>query len=129
MFILKDPKRLCVTACYGPGMDNHGAMDHSSTTMVTASNVNQFNKCTKIFGSLAFHSQSFTRYEALGPQRIPDVHCHQQKLGDECKKRNESRLFPLSRDPVTNASGLTPEQLSVFRNLEEITGTHCLSLY
>uniref|UniRef100_A0A674MV23 Receptor protein-tyrosine kinase n=1 Tax=Takifugu rubripes TaxID=31033 RepID=A0A674MV23_TAKRU len=61
---------------------NHG------NTMVNSSNVEQFNKCTKIFGSLAFYPQSFTR------------------------------------DPVTNASGLSPQQLSVFRNLEEITGTH-----
>uniref|UniRef100_H3C5X0 Receptor protein-tyrosine kinase n=1 Tax=Tetraodon nigroviridis TaxID=99883 RepID=H3C5X0_TETNG len=76
----------CPKVCYGPGMDDHGAVDSSGSTMVTAANVGQFNKCTKIFGSLAFHSQSF------------------------------------SRDPVTNASGLSPEQLSVFRNLEEITG-------
>jgi receptor tyrosine-protein kinase erbB-2 len=29
-------------------------------TMVTSSNVEQFNSCKKIFGSLAFLSQSFT---------------------------------------------------------------------
>lgn len=112
-------------------MDNHGAMDSSGTTMVTASNVEQFNKCTKIFGSLAFHSQSFTRYEAVTPQRITNVRFHQQKLSDELKqnKKKNEIIFPLCRDPVTNASGLTPEQLSVFRNLEEITGTHYLYLY
>lgn len=59
--ILKDPKHLCLAACYGPGMDNHGNMDNSGITMVTTSNVQQFSKCTKIFGSLAFHSQSFAR--------------------------------------------------------------------
>eukprot|EP00066_Takifugu_rubripes_P012169 XP_011601435.1 PREDICTED: receptor tyrosine-protein kinase erbB-2 isoform X2 [Takifugu rubripes] len=76
----------CPKACYGPGMDNSGVMDSHGNTMVNSSNVEQFNKCTKIFGSLAFYPQSFTR------------------------------------DPVTNASGLSPQQLSVFRNLEEITG-------
>lgn len=55
---------LChIAACYGLGMDNNGAMDNHGNTMVTSSNVEQFNKCTKIFGSLAFHPQSFTRYE------------------------------------------------------------------
>lgn len=57
-----------IAACYGPGMDNNGAMDNHGTTMVTSSNVQQFNKCTKIFGSLAFHPQSFTRYETISPQ-------------------------------------------------------------
>lgn len=33
---------------------------------------------------------------------------------------------PLSRDPVTNTSGLTLGQLSAFKNLEEITGTQHL---
>lgn len=69
----KNPKNLqsylChIAACYGPGMDNNGAMDNHGNTMVTSSNVEQFNKCTKIFGSLAFHPQSFTRYETINPQ-------------------------------------------------------------
>uniref|UniRef100_A0A669CGK5 Receptor protein-tyrosine kinase n=1 Tax=Oreochromis niloticus TaxID=8128 RepID=A0A669CGK5_ORENI len=55
--------------------------------VVTPSNVEEFNKCTKIFGSLAFRSESF------------------------------------SWDPAKNTSGLTLEQLSAFRTLEEITGT------
>uniref|UniRef100_A0A669F3M5 Receptor protein-tyrosine kinase n=1 Tax=Oreochromis niloticus TaxID=8128 RepID=A0A669F3M5_ORENI len=54
--------------------------------VVTPSNVEEFNKCTKIFGSLAFRSESF------------------------------------SWDPAKNTSGLTLEQLSAFRTLEEITG-------
>uniref|UniRef100_A0A669E4F1 Receptor protein-tyrosine kinase n=1 Tax=Oreochromis niloticus TaxID=8128 RepID=A0A669E4F1_ORENI len=58
-----------------------------SIAVVTPSNVEEFNKCTKIFGSLAFRSESF------------------------------------SWDPAKNTSGLTLEQLSAFRTLEEITGT------
>ncbi|XP_067343697.1 receptor tyrosine-protein kinase erbB-2 isoform X1 [Channa argus] len=50
----------CPKVCYGLGMDN-GVMDNHITTMVTSSNVEQFNKCNKIFGSLAFHPQSFAR--------------------------------------------------------------------
>ncbi|KAG8009179.1 Receptor tyrosine-protein kinase erbB-2, partial [Nibea albiflora] len=76
----------CPKVCYGQGMDNHGVMDNHGITMVTSSNVEQFNKCKKIFGSLAFLPQSFTR------------------------------------DPVTNTSGLSLEQLSAFKKLEEITG-------
>uniref|UniRef100_A0AAX7VVC5 Receptor protein-tyrosine kinase n=1 Tax=Astatotilapia calliptera TaxID=8154 RepID=A0AAX7VVC5_ASTCA len=57
-----------------------------SIAVVTPSNVEEFNKCTKIFGSLAFRSESF------------------------------------SWDPAKNTSGLTLEQLSAFRTLEEITG-------
>ncbi|XP_023139917.2 receptor tyrosine-protein kinase erbB-2 isoform X2 [Amphiprion ocellaris] len=76
----------CPKVCYGLGMDNLGVMGSQGATMVTSSNVEQFNKCKKIFGSLAFHPQSF------------------------------------ARDPVTNKSGLTLEQLSAFKKLEEITG-------
>ncbi|KAM9715657.1 receptor tyrosine-protein kinase erbB-2 [Menidia menidia] len=76
----------CPKVCYGLGMDNLGVMDNHGVTMVTSSNVEQFNKCKKIFGSLAFRPQSF------------------------------------ARDPVTNTSGLTLEQLSAFKKLEEITG-------
>uniref|UniRef100_A0A671YNZ5 Receptor protein-tyrosine kinase n=1 Tax=Sparus aurata TaxID=8175 RepID=A0A671YNZ5_SPAAU len=76
----------CPKVCYGLGMDNHGVMDNHGITMVTSSNVEQFNKCKKIFGSLAFLPQSFVS------------------------------------DPVTNTSGLTLEQLSEFKKLEEITG-------
>uniref|UniRef100_A0A7N6BZ03 Receptor protein-tyrosine kinase n=1 Tax=Anabas testudineus TaxID=64144 RepID=A0A7N6BZ03_ANATE len=75
----------CPKVCYGLGMDN-GVMDNHGITMVTSSNVEQFNKCNKIFGSLAFLPQSF------------------------------------ARDPVTNTSGLTLEQLRAFKKLEEITG-------
>uniref|UniRef100_A0A7N8XLW4 Receptor protein-tyrosine kinase n=1 Tax=Mastacembelus armatus TaxID=205130 RepID=A0A7N8XLW4_9TELE len=75
----------CPKVCYGLGMDN-GIMDNHGITMVTSSNVEQFNKCKKIFGSLAFLPQSF------------------------------------ARDPMTNTSGLTLEQLSAFKKLEEITG-------
>lgn len=32
-------------------------------------------------------------------------------------------MLSLSRDPVTNTSGLTIEQLSSFKKLEELTGT------
>ncbi|XP_034049278.1 receptor tyrosine-protein kinase erbB-2 [Thalassophryne amazonica] len=71
----------CPKVCYGLGMGNL-----QGVTMVTSSNVEQFNTCKKIFGSLAFLPQSF------------------------------------ERDPVTNSSGLTMEQLSAFKNLEEITG-------
>lgn len=60
---------LChIAVCYGPGVDKNGAMVYHGDTMVTSSNVAQFNKCTKIFGSLAFHPQSFTRYEIISPQ-------------------------------------------------------------
>lgn len=69
----KNPRNLLsslchIAACYGPGMDSSGAMDNHGNTMVTSSNVEQFNKCTKIFGSLAFHPQSFTRYETINLQ-------------------------------------------------------------
>lgn len=50
-----------IAVCYGLGMDNLGAMDNHGVTMVTSSNVEQFNKCKKIFGSLAFLPQSFAR--------------------------------------------------------------------
>ncbi|XP_008281822.1 receptor tyrosine-protein kinase erbB-2 [Stegastes partitus] len=76
----------CPKVCYGLGMDNLGVMDKHGITMVTSSNVEKFNKCKKIFGSLAFLPQSF------------------------------------ARDPVTNTSGLSLEQLSAFKRLEEITG-------
>uniref|UniRef100_A0A8C4F6M0 Receptor protein-tyrosine kinase n=1 Tax=Dicentrarchus labrax TaxID=13489 RepID=A0A8C4F6M0_DICLA len=76
----------CPKVCYGLGVDNHGVMDNHGVTMVTSTNVDQFNKCKKIFGSLAFLPQSF------------------------------------ARDPVSNTSGLTLEQLSAFKTLEEITG-------
>ncbi|TKS89840.1 Receptor tyrosine-protein kinase erbB-2 [Collichthys lucidus] len=76
----------CPKVCYGLGVDNNGVMDNHGITMVTSSNVEQFNKCKKISGSLAFLPQSFTR------------------------------------DPVTNTSGLSLEQLSTFKKLEEITG-------
>ncbi|KAF7664063.1 hypothetical protein LDENG_00191000 [Lucifuga dentata] len=71
----------CPKVCYGLGM---GSLQ--GVTMVTSSNVEQFNTCKKIFGSLAFLPQSF------------------------------------ARDSETNSSGLTLEQLSAFKNLEEITG-------
>ncbi|XP_072311610.1 receptor tyrosine-protein kinase erbB-2 [Eucyclogobius newberryi] len=45
----------CPKVCYGLGMEHLGAV-----TMVTAANVEQFNSCKKIFGSLAFRPQSFT---------------------------------------------------------------------
>ncbi|KAM6897725.1 receptor tyrosine-protein kinase erbB-2 [Xenentodon cancila] len=76
----------CPKVCYGLGMDNLGVMENHGVTMVTASNVEQFNRCKKIFGSLAFRPQSF------------------------------------ARDPVTNTSSLTLEQLKAFKKLEEITG-------
>nr|XP_057917352.1 receptor tyrosine-protein kinase erbB-2 isoform X4 [Doryrhamphus excisus] len=76
----------CPKVCYGLGMDNLGVMDNHGVTMVTSSNVAQFSACKKIFGSLAFLPQSFTR------------------------------------DAAANTSGLTLEQLSAFKNLEEITG-------
>uniref|UniRef100_A0A4W6CLS4 Receptor protein-tyrosine kinase n=1 Tax=Lates calcarifer TaxID=8187 RepID=A0A4W6CLS4_LATCA len=72
--------------CYGLGIDNLGVTDNHGITMVTSSNVEQFTRCKKIFGSLAFHPQSF------------------------------------ERDPVTNTSGLTLEQLNAFKKVEEITG-------
>ncbi|XP_028990640.1 receptor tyrosine-protein kinase erbB-2 [Betta splendens] len=75
----------CPKVCYGLGMDN-GVMDNHGITMVTSDNVKQFNKCNKIFGSLAFLPQSF------------------------------------ARDPATNQSSLTLEQLRAFKKLEEITG-------
>lgn len=49
------------SVCYGLGMDNLGVTDNHGITMVTSSNVEQFNKCRKIFGSLAFLPQSFAR--------------------------------------------------------------------
>lgn len=52
---------VCIAVCYGLGMDNLGVMDNHGITMVTSSNVEQFNKCKKIFGSLAFLPQSFVR--------------------------------------------------------------------
>ncbi|KAK5850824.1 hypothetical protein PBY51_001667 [Eleginops maclovinus] len=76
----------CPKVCYGLGMDNLGVMDNQSVTLVTSTNVEQFNKCKKIFGSLAFLPQSF------------------------------------ARDSASNTSGLTLEQLSSFKSLEEITG-------
>uniref|UniRef100_A0A8D3BTJ4 Receptor protein-tyrosine kinase n=1 Tax=Scophthalmus maximus TaxID=52904 RepID=A0A8D3BTJ4_SCOMX len=76
----------CPKMCYGLGMDNLGVMENHGIAMVTSSNVEQFNKCKKIFGSLAFLPQSF------------------------------------ARDTVSNTSGLTLEQLSTFKQLEEITG-------
>lgn len=45
----------------------------------------------------------------------------------------EFYFLGLLRDPVTNTSGLTLEQLSAFKKLEEITGTEhrerCLLLF
>ncbi|XP_034070469.1 receptor tyrosine-protein kinase erbB-2 isoform X2 [Gymnodraco acuticeps] len=76
----------CPKVCYGLGMDNLGVMDNHGVTMVTSTNVEQFNKCKKIFGSLAFLPQSF------------------------------------ARDSASNTSGLSLEQLSAFKSLEEITG-------
>lgn len=52
---------VCITVCYGLGMDNLGVMENHGVTMVTSSNVEKFNKCKKIFGSLAFLPQSFVR--------------------------------------------------------------------
>lgn len=52
---------VCVPVCYGLGMDNLGIVDNHGVTMVTASNVEEFNECKKIFGSLAFLPQSFAR--------------------------------------------------------------------
>uniref|UniRef100_A0A3P8VJK6 Receptor protein-tyrosine kinase n=1 Tax=Cynoglossus semilaevis TaxID=244447 RepID=A0A3P8VJK6_CYNSE len=51
----------CHKVCYGLGMDNLGIVDNHGVTMVTASNVEEFNECKKIFGSLAFLPQSFAR--------------------------------------------------------------------
>nr|XP_043869527.1 receptor tyrosine-protein kinase erbB-2-like [Solea senegalensis] len=51
----------CHKVCYGLGIDNLGIMDNHGITMVTSSNVDQFNKCKKIYGSLAFLPQSFAR--------------------------------------------------------------------
>uniref|UniRef100_A0A8D3E717 Receptor protein-tyrosine kinase n=1 Tax=Scophthalmus maximus TaxID=52904 RepID=A0A8D3E717_SCOMX len=48
-----------ISVCYGLGMDNLGVMENHGIAMVTSSNVEQFNKCKKIFGSLAFLPQSF----------------------------------------------------------------------
>ncbi|KAJ3608480.1 hypothetical protein NHX12_025527 [Muraenolepis orangiensis] len=45
----------CPKVCYGLGM---GSLQ--GVTMVTSSNVDQFNSCKKVFGSLAFLPQSFT---------------------------------------------------------------------
>ncbi|CAL9699108.1 unnamed protein product [Knipowitschia caucasica] len=45
----------CPEVCYGLGMEHLAVV-----TMVTAENVEQFNSCKKIFGSLAFLPQSFS---------------------------------------------------------------------
>lgn len=50
-----------LAVCYGLGSDNQGAIDNQGIAMVTSANVEQFNKCKKIFGSLAFLPQSFAR--------------------------------------------------------------------
>uniref|UniRef100_A0A673CHU4 Receptor protein-tyrosine kinase n=1 Tax=Sphaeramia orbicularis TaxID=375764 RepID=A0A673CHU4_9TELE len=55
---------LYVTVCYGLGMENLGVMDNHGITMVTSSNVEQFNTCKKIFGSLAFLPQSYLYIDA-----------------------------------------------------------------
>ena len=55
------PVMVCIAVCYGLGMDNLGVMDNNGIIMVTSTNVEQFNKCKKIFGSLAFLPQSFAR--------------------------------------------------------------------
>ncbi|XP_037319031.2 receptor tyrosine-protein kinase erbB-2 isoform X1 [Pungitius pungitius] len=49
----------CPKVCYGLGTDNQGVIDNQGITMVTSTNVEQFNNCKKIFGSLAFLPQSF----------------------------------------------------------------------
>lgn len=59
--MLKAVVMVLIAVCYGLGMDNLGVMDNHGVTMVTSSNVEQFNKCKKIFGSLAFLPQSFAR--------------------------------------------------------------------
>lgn len=56
-----------ISVCYGLGMDNLGVMENHGIAMVTSSNVEQFNKCKKIFGSLAFLPQSFARWEIHWP--------------------------------------------------------------
>uniref|UniRef100_A0A4W6CL77 Receptor protein-tyrosine kinase n=1 Tax=Lates calcarifer TaxID=8187 RepID=A0A4W6CL77_LATCA len=49
----------CPKGCYGLGIDNLGVTDNHGITMVTSSNVEQFTRCKKIFGSLAFHPQKW----------------------------------------------------------------------
>uniref|UniRef100_A0A7N9AUI1 Receptor protein-tyrosine kinase n=1 Tax=Mastacembelus armatus TaxID=205130 RepID=A0A7N9AUI1_9TELE len=61
----------CPKVCYGLGMDN-GIMDNHGITMVTSSNVEQFNKCKKIFGSLAFLPQSYLYIDAW-PEESTDL--------------------------------------------------------
>ncbi len=58
---LKSIVMVSIAVCYGLGMGNLGVMDNHGVPMVTSSNVEQFNKCKKIFGSLAFLPQSFAR--------------------------------------------------------------------
>uniref|UniRef100_A0A665WWY0 Receptor protein-tyrosine kinase n=1 Tax=Echeneis naucrates TaxID=173247 RepID=A0A665WWY0_ECHNA len=62
----------CIIVCYGLGMDNHGVMDNHGITMVTSTNVEQFNKCKKIFGSLAFLPESYLYVDAW-PEEWTDL--------------------------------------------------------
>ncbi|XP_076857099.1 receptor tyrosine-protein kinase erbB-2 [Brachyhypopomus gauderio] len=71
----------CPKVCYGLGM---GSLQ--GVSVVNRSNIGLFSGCEKIYGSLAFLSESFRG------------------------------------DPLTNTSGLQPEDLQVFHTLEEITG-------
>ncbi|CAL8380821.1 unnamed protein product [Gadus morhua 'NCC'] len=96
----------CPKVCYGLGM---GSLQ--GVTMVTSSNVEQFNSCKKIFGSLAFLSQSFT--------------------GDPSSNMSGLTLDQLT--PFHNLEEITgylyieawPEEwsdISVFKNLQVIRG-------
>lgn len=48
-----------------------------------------------------------------------DITC----TGDFIRAFHSNVMLSLSRDPVTNTSGLTLEQLNAFKKVEEITGT------
>ncbi|KAM9816665.1 receptor tyrosine-protein kinase erbB-2 [Neosynchiropus ocellatus] len=50
----------CPKVCYSLGKDNLGITDYHGSTVVTSANVGNFNKCSKIIGSLAFLPQSFS---------------------------------------------------------------------
>uniref|UniRef100_W5JY52 Receptor protein-tyrosine kinase n=1 Tax=Astyanax mexicanus TaxID=7994 RepID=W5JY52_ASTMX len=71
----------CPKVCYGLGM---GSLQR--VMAVNSSNIGLFKGCKKIYGSLAFLTQSF------------------------------------KGDPFSNLSSLQPDDLEVFRTLEEITG-------
>ncbi|KAM3860117.1 receptor tyrosine-protein kinase erbB-2 [Diretmus argenteus] len=100
----------CPKACYGLGM-GMGMGSLQGVTMVTSSNVEQFNTCKKIFGSLAFLPQSFARDSATNTSGLTVAQLSAFKNLEEITGYLYIDAWP---ENWTN--------LSVFENLKVIRG-------